>query len=129
MARYLQKGDHNTSSQSPPYSHSRRSKLISNLFTYCKVGEKIICEIIVEDMIKRMDPAQFRNMKNTSQQHYLISLLHRITSKLDKNSKGDIFQHVLHYMNTARPFRGNATNWEYSHLLIRCEAFAHPVID
>ena len=64
---------------------------ISNLFSYCKVGEKIICEMIVDDMVKKMDPAQFGNMKNTSLQHYLISLLHRITSTLDRKSKGDIF--------------------------------------
>ena len=38
-----------------------------------------------------MDPAQFGNLKNTSIQHYLVSLVHRISSVLDRNSKGDIF--------------------------------------
>ena len=64
---------------------------ISNLFTYCKIGEKIICEMIVEDMVEKMDPFQFGNLKNTSIQHYLVSLVHMISSVLDRNSKGDIF--------------------------------------
>ena len=64
---------------------------ITKLFTYCKIGEKIICELMVEDMVKHMDPSQYGNLKNTSIQHYLISLIHRIMSALDKNSKGDIF--------------------------------------
>ena len=45
---------------------------ISNLFTYCKIGEKLIGEMIVEDMVKKMDPSQFGNLKNTSINHYLI---------------------------------------------------------
>ena len=29
---------------------------ITNLFTYCKIGEKIICEMVVKDMVQQMDP-------------------------------------------------------------------------
>ena len=36
---------------------------ITNLFTFCKIGEKIICEMIVSDMVSKMDPAQFGNLK------------------------------------------------------------------
>ena len=68
---------------------------ISNLYTYCKIGEKIICDLMVEDMVKKMDPSQYGNLKNTSIQHYLISLLHRITSTLDRNSKGDTFANCV----------------------------------
>jgi hypothetical protein len=46
---------------------------------------------MVEDMVKKMDPSQFGNLKRTSIQHYLISLIHRLMSSLDNNSKGDIF--------------------------------------
>ena len=45
---------------------------ITNLFTYCKIGEKIICELMVEDMVKHMDPSQYGNLKNTSIQQYII---------------------------------------------------------
>ena len=65
----------------PPVPKVRPTKLledlrpITNLFTYCKIGEKIICEMVVEDMVQKMDPSQFGNLKNTSLQHYLISLI------------------------------------------------------
>ena len=68
---------------------------ISNLFTYCKVGEKIISQMIIEDMVKTMDPSQFGNLKNTSITHYLISLIHRIMSSLDNNSRGEIFANCV----------------------------------
>jgi hypothetical protein len=68
---------------------------ISNLFTYCKVGEKIISQMIVEDMVKTMDPSQYGNLKNTSITHYLISLIHRIMSTLDNNSKGEVFANCV----------------------------------
>ena len=63
----------------------------SNLFNYCKIGEKINGQITVEDMVEKMDPCQFGNLRNTSIQHYLISLIHRLMSSLDRNAKGDIF--------------------------------------
>ena len=51
--------------------------------------------MIVEDMVKKMDPSQFGNLKNTSINHYLISLIHRMMSSLDKNSKDDIFANCV----------------------------------
>ena len=42
-------------------------------------------------MVKKIYPSQFGNLKRTSIQHYLISLIHRLMSSLDNNSKGDIF--------------------------------------
>ena len=68
---------------------------ISNLLNYCKIGEKLISQLIVEDMVPKMDPSQFGNLKNTSIQNYLISLIHRIMSSLDRNSKGDIFANCV----------------------------------
>ena len=67
----------------------------SNLFNYCKIGEKINGQITVEDMVEKMDPCQFGNLRNTSIQHYLISLIHRLMSSLDRNAKGDIFANCV----------------------------------
>ena len=77
---------------------------ITNLFTYCKIGEKIICEMVVEDMVQKMDPSQFGNLKTTSIQHYLISLINRISSVLDKNSKGDIFAACVTFYDYKQAF-------------------------
>ena len=77
---------------------------ITNLFTYCKVGEKIICEMVVDDMVAKMDPSQYGNLKNTSIQHYLVSLMNRIMSSLDRNSKGDIFANCITFYDYSKAF-------------------------
>ena len=51
-----------------------------------------------------MDSSQFGNLKNTSIQHYLVSLLHRISSALDKNSKGNIFAACLTFYDFKQAF-------------------------
>ena len=52
--------------------------------------ETIISEIVIADMKKQLDPSQYGNQKHTSIQHYLVRLLHRILTNVDKNSKGEV---------------------------------------
>ena len=52
--------------------------------------EKIISEIVVSDMESDLDPAQYGNQKHKSIQHYLVKLLNRILTSLDKNSRGEV---------------------------------------
>ena len=47
-------------------------------------------EMIISDMKDSIDPAQYGNQKNLSIQHYLVRLLHRIVTNLDRNSKGEV---------------------------------------
>ena len=37
-----------------------------------------------------LDPSQFGNQKNLSIEHYLVRLMHRIVSNVDKNSQGEV---------------------------------------
>ena len=60
--------------------------------------------MMVEDMVHKMDPSQFGNLKNTSIQHYLVSLLHRISSALDRNSKGNIFAACITFYDFKQAF-------------------------
>jgi hypothetical protein len=60
--------------------------------------------MMVEDMVHKMDPSQFGNLKNTSIQHYLVSLLHRISSALDGNSKGNIFAACITFYDFKQAF-------------------------
>ena len=69
-------------------SHLRN---ISGLITFDKVFEKLLAQLIVSDMEANMDPAQFGNQKSISIQHYLIQMIHRIVTVLDRNSRRDIF--------------------------------------
>ena len=75
--------------QYPPES-MEMLRPISNLPNLNKIMEKIICEMVISDMKKSLDPSQYGNQKHLSIQHYLVRLLHRIVSNIDKNCKGEI---------------------------------------
>ena len=63
---------------------------ISALWSFNKVQEMAICEMIASDMQAKLDPTQHGNRKRTGIQHYLLRLIHRILSETDKNSRGEI---------------------------------------
>ena len=46
--------------------------------------------MVISDMKDALDPTQYGNQKNISIQHYLVRLLHRVISSVDRNSKGEI---------------------------------------
>merc|ERR1712208_259843 len=75
--------------QYPPES-MEMLRPISNLPNLNKIMEKIICEMVISDMKKSLDPSQYGNQKHLSIQHYLVRLLHRIVSNIYKNCKGEI---------------------------------------
>ena len=78
-----------TPKQFPPETREML-RPIANLFNFDKIMEKIITEMIVTDMKEKLDPAQYGNQKNTSIQHYLVRMVHRILSNLDRNSRGEV---------------------------------------
>ena len=61
---------------------------IANLCNFNKLMERIISEIVIADMEKQLDPAQYGNRKHTSIQHYLLRLINRILTSVDRNCKG-----------------------------------------
>jgi hypothetical protein len=67
--------------------------------------EKLIAEVMIADMKASADPSQFGNERSTSIQHYLIKLVHRIFTALDKNSKRETFAVVANLIdwNSAFP--------------------------
>ena len=59
---------------------------IANLININKIQEKAIAEMVIEDMEANLDPSQYGNRRQTSIQHYLVKLLHRILAAIDNNS-------------------------------------------
>jgi hypothetical protein len=55
-----------------------------------KIQERAIADMVISDMERNLDPSQYGNRKNTSIQHYLVKLIHRILAAVDKNSKKEI---------------------------------------
>ena len=73
----------------PPESISDLRK-ISGLLTAAKVFDKILSEFIISDMAASRDVAQYGNEKNTSIQHYLINLLHKVLVATDRKVKSEV---------------------------------------
>ena len=63
---------------------------IANLFNIDQIMEKIVAEMVIDDMKAKFDPKQFGNQQHLGIQHYLVRLLHRILTSVDNNKKGEI---------------------------------------
>ena len=74
-----------------PVEKMEQLRNISGLLTADKIFEKLLSEIIISDMKKKADVSQFGNQKQTSIQHYLIKMIHKILTAVDNNSRRDIF--------------------------------------
>ena len=72
---------------------------ISGLLTADKVFEKLLSEMILFDMKDKADCAQYGNQKETSIQHYLIRMIHKIQSAPDNNARRDIFAVVANMID------------------------------
>ena len=69
----------------PPESLSDLRR-ISGLLNLSNITDKIIAEIISEDMQYTRDRAQYGNQKKMSLQHYLVKMMHKILTSIDQNS-------------------------------------------
>ena len=67
----------------PPNNPSQLRK-ISGTKNFSKISEKIITEFMISDMKEKLDPSQYGNQKGMSVQHYLIKMLNKILTVLDK---------------------------------------------
>ena len=87
-----------TPKQHPP-ENMDMLRPISNLSNLNKIMEKMISELVIKDMEDKLDPSQFGNRKHLGIQHYLVRLLHRILTSVDKNSKGEVNAALLMFID------------------------------
>ena len=59
---------------------------ISILFTFDKIMESLIGELIIKDMSITSDPAQYGNRKKIGINHYLLEYMHKVLQGVDRNS-------------------------------------------
>ena len=64
---------------------------LSILKNFDRISQKILGELMMTDMMNKLDPSQFGNIPGVSTQHYLMKMIHQILTKLDTNQKGDTF--------------------------------------
>ena len=77
---------------------------ISGLLNCDKITETLISELIMCDIEKSLDSAQYGNRKGRSINHYLIKMIHRILSSLDNNSKKETFAVVANLIDWSKAF-------------------------
>ena len=82
-----------------PTENISQLRNISGLLNFDKIFEKLLSQLIVSDMESSMDKAQFGNQKQISIQHYLIQLLHRILTAVDKNSGREAFAVIANFID------------------------------
>ena len=69
----------------PPPSISKL-RPISGMYNFAKIADKILANMMIQDMAEKSDPTQYGNTKGLSVNHYLIDMIHKISLSLDKNS-------------------------------------------
>ena len=77
---------------------------ISGLLNFSKITDKIIGELLIEDMGPSRDNAQYGNEKNVSAQHYLIKMLHRILTAVDTNSQSEAYAVIVQMIDWSQAF-------------------------
>ena len=77
---------------------------ISGLPISSKVADKIIGELVIQDMEPTRDPSQYGNEKKVSAQHYLIKMLNRILTAVDRNSQKEAFAVIVTMVDWSQAF-------------------------
>ena len=77
---------------------------ISGLFNFSKIFDKIIGELMIEDMAESRDPSQYGNEKKVSQHHYLIKMLNRILTAVDQNSQKEAMAVIVKMVDWSQAF-------------------------
>ena len=85
---------------------------ISGLLTSNGIMEKIICELLVSDIMENLDPAQYPNQQKVSLQHYLIKMINVILSDTDNSKKGEAYAIRASYWEEASSLQDNVHSWE-----------------
>ena len=73
----------------PPQTTADLRK-IAGTKNFSKLFEKFLSEKIIQDMKLARDGSQYGNSKGVSTQHYLIKMLDRILTQLDRNNKHEV---------------------------------------
>ena len=87
----------------PPETEKDLRK-IAGTKNFSKITEKLIAEYILEDMKDNLDPSQYGNEKGISVQHYLINMLHKILTTLDKNMTKEAYAVIANLIDWSSAF-------------------------
>ena len=88
---------------------------ISGLLTFNKVAEAMIAELMISDIMEKLDPSQYANQEGLSLQHYLIKMIYRVLSDTDNNSQGEVNAVIATLIDWKGHFLGKIQSLELKH--------------
>ena len=89
--------------QFPPVT-IKHLRPISGLFNFAKIADKIVAGYITNDMSATRDKTQYGNEKGLSVNHYLVKMLHKILTSVDKNSQNEKYAVILTMLDWSQAF-------------------------
>ena len=87
-----------------PPKETKDLRKISVTKNFSKLFEKYICKIIIEDISKSADKAQYGCKKKVGIQHLLVKLADRILTALDKNNQQEVYGVILQLVDWSQAF-------------------------
>ena len=77
---------------------------ISQILVFSKIFDRILAEYLTNDMEVNSDPQQYGNQKGLSVNHYLINMINKILTGLDKNSASEKHAAILTMVDYAQAY-------------------------
>ena len=87
-----------------PPENLKDLRKISGLFNFSKIMDKVIGELMIEDMSPKRDPCQYGNEKKVSRHHYLIKMVNRILTAVDQNSQKEAIAVIVKMVDWSQAF-------------------------
>ena len=71
---------------------------------FSKIADKVIAKLKTKDLAVKRDRAQYSNQKKILTQHYLIKMLYKFLTSVDKSSKDEAFCAILGMVDWSQAF-------------------------
>ena len=90
--------------KAPVPETTKQLRKISSTLNFSKLLEGILCDAMVSDMAPSRDPSQYANQKKVSIQHYLIKLLDKILTAVDRNNQHEAYAVILQMIDWSQAY-------------------------
>ena len=77
---------------------------ISGTKNLSKIYESLLSDSIINDISAQIDDAQYGNEKGLSTTHYLIKMVHKILTTVDRNSSGEKYAVIAQLVDWSKAF-------------------------
>ena len=77
---------------------------ISGTKNLSKIYESLLSDTIISDISGQIDPSQFGNEKGLSTTHYLVKMIHKILTTLDRNNSEEKYAVIAQLVDWSKAF-------------------------